>query len=284
VIHLYDLYDREKGSYSRIAKRENRMKAPAAASDERTHNHHRTIDRVVRILEEVVHRPGTTFGELARILEMPKSSLHGFVKGLLANGWLHEQQDGSQYRLFLGPGVYSLILTSGQIRAGMVSNADLHELQEKVRAEVYLGVLVGDQLVYVAEAGSDPVAGFHPRHIIRRELLQSAGGKALLASKAEGWLTDFLRRRPDAESDLISEFLSEVRDIRNSRVAKNYTQNRTRYALASVLCNSAGKSVASVTVVGSAEDLLPRQEEIAAELLKHIDIWQRRDVQPREAI
>lgn len=171
------------------------MKAPAAASDERTHNHHRTIDRVVRILEEVVHRPGTTFGELARILEMPKSSLHGFVKGLLANGWLHEQQDGSQYRLFLGPGVYSLILTSGQIRAGMVSNADLHELQEKVRAEVYLGVLVGDQLVYVAEAGSDPVAGFHPRHIIRRELLQSAGGKALLASKAEGWLTDFLRRR-----------------------------------------------------------------------------------------
>lgn len=260
------------------------MTSSSAPPEERAHNNHRTIDRVVQILEAVVHRPGTTFGELSRSLDMPKSTLHGFLNGLLANGWVYEQQDGSQYRLFLGPGVYGLILNSGQIRAGMVSNGDLYELQAKIKAEVYLGVQVGDQLIYVAEAGADPIAGFHPRHFIRRELLQSAGGKALLSAHSEPWLTDFLRKRPSTASDVISDFLSEVREIRATRIAKNYTQNRTRYALASPLRDSTGKAIASLTVVGSVEDILPRENDIIAQMLGHIDQWQRRDLQPREAI
>jgi CRP-like cAMP-binding protein len=37
----------------------------------------------VRILEEVVYKPGLTFAELARALNAPKSSVHGFIRGLL---------------------------------------------------------------------------------------------------------------------------------------------------------------------------------------------------------
>ena len=48
---------------------------------------HRTVDRVTRILEEVVYMPGMTFAELARALDAPKSSVHGFLSGLLAQGW-----------------------------------------------------------------------------------------------------------------------------------------------------------------------------------------------------
>ena len=75
---------------------------------------HRTVDRVTRILEEVVYRPGMTFGDLSHTVDAPKSSVHGFVSGLLAQGWLHEA-DG---RFYLGPAVYALTLAGGHIRAG----------------------------------------------------------------------------------------------------------------------------------------------------------------------
>lgn len=260
------------------------MAASRATDEERKHNHHRTIDRVARLIEEIVYNPGMTFGDLMKKTELPKSTLHGFVEGLLANGWLHEQRDGSQYRLHLGPAVYGLILSSGKVRAGAVSNGDLFELHSKVNAEVYLGVLVGDQLVYVAEAGADPVAGFHPRNVIRRDLLLSAGGKALLASQTQDWIESFLRSRPSENDDLIRDFLAEVRAIRSTGVAQNYTQNRTRFALASVLRNNRGKPAASITVVGSADDLVPRQQEISKELLQAISNWERRESQAREAI
>ncbi len=80
---------------------------PAAA--ERAPQNHRTIDRVTRILEEVVYKPGMSFAELVRALDTPKSSMHGFIRGLLAKGWIYE----NQRRFYLGPAVYGLTLASG---------------------------------------------------------------------------------------------------------------------------------------------------------------------------
>jgi len=139
---------------------------------------HRTVDRVTRILEEVVYKPGMTFAELARALDAAKSSVHGFISGLLAKGWLYEVD----HRFYLGPAVYGLTLASGHIRAGLVTNADLVALHEETGLAVFLGVQAGDHLIYIAEAGSDAVAGFEARSNIRRTLLVTAGGKALLAS------------------------------------------------------------------------------------------------------
>ena len=48
------------------------------------------VDRITRILEEVVYQPGMTFAELARALNAPRSSVYGFIRGLLAKGWLYE--------------------------------------------------------------------------------------------------------------------------------------------------------------------------------------------------
>jgi IclR helix-turn-helix domain len=65
---------------------------------------HRTINRVTQILEEVVYHPGMTFSDLVRALNAAKSSVHGFIRGLLAAGWLHEENG----RFYLGPAVYRL--------------------------------------------------------------------------------------------------------------------------------------------------------------------------------
>ncbi|MFO1188891.1 MAG: IclR family transcriptional regulator C-terminal domain-containing protein [Alphaproteobacteria bacterium] len=252
----------------------------SAARTERPPQNHRTVDRVTRILEEVVYKPGMTFAELVRAVDAAKSSVHGFIRGLLANGWLYEEHR----RFYLGPAVYALTLASGHIRAGLVTHADLAALHEETGVAVFLGVQAGDHLVYIAEVGSDPVAGFDARSNIRRTLLATAGGKALLATRSDAERESYLRRRPAEDADLVAGFLEECAEIRKTRIAKNVRQRGARFAIATTVHNQSGEAVAAITLVGCTVDLKPRVAELSKILLRHVDSWPRRSITPREAI
>lgn len=254
--------------------------ASRPASTGRTPQNHRTVDRVTRILEEVVYRPGMTFGELAKAVDAPKSSVHGFISGLLATGWLYEVD----HRFYLGPAVYALTLARGHIRAGSVTHADLEALHEDSQTAVFLGVQAGEHLIYIAEVGSDPVAGFDARSNIRRNLLATAGGKALLAAKPDAEREAYLRRHAPEEPDLVQKFLEELGQIRATRVATNLRQGGTRFAIAATLNDQSGDAVASVTLVGSAANLKPREGELAELLLRHVDSWQQGALRTRHPI
>ena len=221
---------------------------------------------MTRILEEVVYRPGLTFAELTRAVDAPKSSVHGFVRGLLATGWLHEENR----RFYIGPAVYGLTLASGRIPAGMVTHSDLDELHRDTGLAVFLGVLAGDHLIYISEAGSDPVDGFNARSSIRRAPLATAGGKALLAARSDPEREAYLRRRNPDEADLVHTFLEEYEDIRSTRVATNLRQSGMRYALATTVDNASGEAVASVTLVGRTADVQPRQARLREILISRV--------------
>jgi DNA-binding IclR family transcriptional regulator len=252
---------------------------PSEAPDRGPQNH-RTIDRVTRILEEVVYKPGMTFAELARALDAPKSSVHGFIRGLLAAGWLYEDR----HRFYLGPAVYGLTLASGHIRAGSVTDADLSDLHAATGVTVFLGVRAGDHLIYVAEDGSDTLTGFGARSNIRRTLLETAGGKALLAALPEAERNAYLRRRDVSEASLVEQFLGEYDSIKATRIATNTLHSGTRSAIATAIHNRAGDVVAEVTLVGPTADIVPRLKELTELLLERVDSWRERSVRPREAI
>lgn len=242
--------------------------------------HHRTVDRVTQILETVVYRPGITFSELARALDAPKGSVHGFIGGLLATGWLYEQD----HRFYLGPAVYALSLVSGQIRAGLVTNQDLAELHQQAGAAAFLGVQLGDHLVYVAEVGSEQLAGFAAQSDIRRPLLRTAGGKALLASRPAPEREAYLRRQVDQDPEAVEEFLAEYEEIRKSGAATHLRLSGMRFAIGAVVRDRAGQAVASVTLVGPTRELAPRQDELERLLLRYVNSWSRRSMTAREAI
>ncbi len=246
----------------------------------RVPQHHRTVDRVTSILETVVYRPGIRFSELARALDAPMGSVHGFISGLLANGWLYEQD----HRFYLGPAVYALTLASGNFRAGLVTHDDLVELHEETGAAVFLGVQAGDHLLYVAEVGSERLAGFAAQSDIRRPLLRTAGGRALLAVRAAAEREAYLRRQVAVDPDAVDEFLAEYDEIRRKRIATHVRLSGTRFAMAAVVLDRSGSAVASVTLVGPTSDLRPRMEELALVLLRQVDSWSHRSMTPREAI
>ena len=233
---------------------------------------HRTIDRVTRILEEVVYNPGMTFAELSRALDAPKSSVHGFIRGLVAAGWLHQDNN----RFYIGPALHGLTLASGHLRAGSVTDADLQALHEAAGVTVFLGVQAGDNLIYVSEIGADLLAGFGARKNIRRRLLETAGGKALLANQPPNQMDGYLRRCGDEEAALVDTFLGEYDEIKRTRIARNTLHAGTRFALATVVRDKTGKAVAEVTLVGPSTEMLPREQELSKILLDHVDTWQQR--------
>lgn len=251
-----------------------------AARPPRVPQNHRTVDRVTRILEEVVYNPGMTFAELARALDAAKSSVHGFISGLLAKGWLY----GVDHRFYLGPAVYGLTLASGHIRAGLVTHADLVALHEATGLAVFLGVRAGDHLIYIDEAGSDVVASFEARSDIRRTLLVTAGGKSLLAERPDAERLAYLRRRAAADAPLVESFLEEYEEIRKTRIATNVRLSGTRSALGTVVHNQLGEAVAAITIVGPTAEVKPREKKLGAALIDHVDLWSNRVISPREAI
>jgi DNA-binding IclR family transcriptional regulator len=246
----------------------------------RVPQHHRTVDRITGILETVVYRPGIRFTDLVRALGAPMGSVHGFISGLLASGWLYEQD----HRFYLGPAVHALALASGNIRAGLVTHEDLAVLHEETGAAAFLGVQAGDHLVYIAEVGSDQLAGFAAQSDIRRPLLRTAGGKALLAARQAPEREAYLRRRMVEDPDAVEEFLGEHDQIVRTRVATHVRLAGTRFAIATTVLNRSGEAAASLTLVGPTSDLRPRMDELARALLARVDSWSRRSVTPREAI
>ena len=250
-----------------------------SARPKRAPQNHRTVDRVTQILEEVVYKPGMTFAELVRALGAAKSSVYGFIGGLLANGWLYEDQG----RFYLGPAVYSLTIASGHIRAGLVSDADLVKLHNETGVAVFLGTQAGDHLIYIGEAGSDAVAGFEARSNIRRNLLVTAGGKALVAARPDAEIQTYLRRRTPDEAELVNSFLAQIDEIRRTGIATNLGRTG-RLGIATVVRNREGKAVATVTLVGPAKSLQPRISELGDLLLKRVNEWARRSLKPREVI
>lgn len=256
------------------------MRTTAPSRSRPDPKHHRTVDRVTRILETVVYRPGITFSELARALDAPKGSVHGLISGLLANGWLHEQG----HRFHLGPAVYALALASGHIRAGLVTHGDLAALHEESGAAVFLGVQTGDHLVYIAEVGSEALAGFLAQSDIRRPLLRTAGGKALFASRSAAEREVYLRRHVEEDPEAVYDFLAEYEEIRRTGVATHLRLSGTRFAIGTTLRNQSGEAAASVTLVGPTSDLQPRREQLTRQLIRYADSWSRRSMSPREAI
>jgi DNA-binding IclR family transcriptional regulator len=241
-------------------------------SSARAPQNHRTIDRVTRILEEVVYQPGMTFTELARALDAPKSSVHGFVRGLIAAGWLHQDDT----RFYIGPGLYGLTLASGHLRAGAVTDADLVALHEAAGITVFFGVPAGDDLIYVSAVGAELLPSFGARSNIRRGLLETAGGKALLAAMPADQRDAYIRRRPDSDAERIDRFFSEFDEIALTRIARNALHSWTQYALGTVIGGPDGRAVAEVTLVGRSADVRAREAELSALLLEHVDRWSAR--------
>ena len=229
---------------------------------------HVTVSRAVQILEIVVSSPGVSYAEITRAVGAPKSSVYGFIRGMLAVSWLIERG----HRIFVGPAFYSLVLADGQLRAGMVTAADLDALYRETGLAAVVNVRAGDHLIDIARSGpDDPSLG--PAGADQGDLLTTAGGKALLAFASEEEMFEYLHRYPAQDRPRVQEFLQTWADIRARNVAISLSDASGQASIASVIHNGAGHPSAAVTLVGSPAQVLSRVEVLSALLVGQVGRW-----------
>jgi DNA-binding IclR family transcriptional regulator len=207
---------------------------------------HRTVDRVVQILETVSLSPrGLTLAELATALDAAKSSVQELTNGLLACGYLVERER----RFYLGPGPFILAARANKLAALSLDHQFVAELGETLGCTVLVGVRVGDAIIFTDLVGEEsPSLRFVARIHARRPLYTSAAGKTLLANVSDEEMYRLLDLAAPEQAGEVQQFLAELPEIRSSRLAFNRGGTLTdAYAVATPLLTPDGSLIAAVS-------------------------------------
>lgn len=206
---------------------------------------HRTVSRVVGILEHVVRQEhGATLQELAEELRSPRSSVYDFVRGLVDEGYLAEAPGGGRY--VLGLGAHALLASRSSSVVELVGPA-MRELVRRTRETVTLAVPVGGELSYVHTVPSEFPIAYSPPLRTRRSLWPTSSGKVFLAYDALGLRAAEVRNLLDVPDALVD---AELASIARRGHATNIGESVTDVAAVAVGVRVAGNVVAALSVGG----------------------------------
>ena len=225
---------------------------------------HRTVDRVTGILEVVSLSPrGVTLAELASTMDAAKSSIQELTNGLLARGYLTEEDR----RFHLGPGPFIIASRANKLAALSLDHRFVTELSTLLDCNVLVGVRVGDAIVFTDYAGQEsPGLEYVARIHGRRPLYTTAAGKTLLANVPDGEMHRLLDIAGPEQADNIRQFLAELPEIRSRRLAFNRGATLAdAYVVATPLSAPDGTFIAAISaaVEPAAADCL---DELGEEL------------------
>ncbi|MGI6870631.1 IclR family transcriptional regulator [Amycolatopsis sp. 3B14] len=242
--------------------------------------HHRTVDRVMAILEMVAPvRHGLSLADLAERLGAPKSSVHELVNGLVATGYLVERD----HRFGLGSAPFILTLNGNRVAAQDIDRELLPRIHKEVGCSVLIGIQVGMSLVFVDHIGDEPALEFAARNHSRRSLYGSASGKIILANLPVREMDSLLLSASSAEQPEVDRFLAELPEVRATGLA--YNPGRTVpgiYSVATALRRSDGELIGAVCALGPADlqDSLPEIGRRIQELLSDGQVDPGESVRP----
>ena len=174
---------------------------------------------MIGILEAVSVSPrGVTLAELATAMDAAKSSVQELTNGLLARGYLVEEDR----RFHLGPGPFVLAARANKLAALSLDHRLVTELSNLLGCTVLIGVRVGDAMVFTDYAGHEsPGLTFVARNHARRPLYSSAAGKTLLANVPDDEMNRLLDLAGPEQAGDVRQFLAELPEIRERRLAFN---------------------------------------------------------------
>ncbi len=229
---------------------------------------HRTVDRVIAILETVsLSQRGVTLGELATAIDAAKSSVQELTNGLLARGYLVEEER----RFHIGPGPFILSARANKLAALSLDHRFVAEVATLLGCTVFVGVRVGDAIVFTDHVGEEsPSLTFVARTHARRPLYASAAGKTLLANVSDAEMNRLLALAAPEQADDVRRFLAELPEIRSRHLAFNRGATfADAFAVAMPLLSPGGSLIASISAAVDASQS-DRLDEIGEDLKKAV--------------
>ncbi len=227
----------------------------------------RNLAQGLRVLEWLSRWPGGTgVREAAAALNITHSSAHRFLETMRAAGWVQQSSQTRKYEL--GPAAIRVglaVLERMDLRE--VTRLPLRELADRTGETAYLGILLGNRVVYI-----DIVTGDHPIVVNRRVGWKTwahgtAVGKVLLADLPPEQLEHLLGRRrlprvgPRGLRS-IAELGRELDTVRATGFAVNDEESEAGVlGLAVPIRDSGGRVVAGLGI-GGPRDRMRRQRAV----------------------
>src|SRR6478609_8780192 len=220
---------------------------------------HRTVSRVMAVLEIVVagEPNGVRLGDLATPIGAAKSTVHGWAKGLVATGYLREQ-DG---RYFTGPAVFGL-LGGSQLTLPAAFHHALEELTGVWGETTFIATLVGDSIVNVDKFDSPRLIRAAPALHTRFPLWPRSSGKCFLAYM-EPRRRDAILRRSVLDAGDRDRAKANLIKVRSTSLAINAGETEPdQYGVASPIISPSDTVTMAIALAGPASRMDGRLEEI----------------------
>lgn len=233
---------------------------------------HRTVSRVVGILEYVVHSPdGATLAEIANHLDAPKSSVYGFVRGLEAEGYLKERDAG---RFVFGLGAHTLLASQATSLVELAAPV-MNTLGQQLGETVTLAVFLDHELTYVHSIPSTQRIGYNPEMHTRRPLWPTSAGKILLAAADSSDLRSRILESEELDEELYD---AEIKSVRHNGYGLNIGETVADVSAFAVGLKIASTLAAAITVGGPNVRMRPHIEQMVATTRSVIcdsglDVW-----------
>jgi len=231
---------------------------PDAGFDPDGGKEHRTVSRVVTILELVAaaEPTGIRLGTLANNLAAPKSSIHGLVRGLVARGYL-VSVDG-MYRIGPAPAV---LLSPSRPPIAELAQRPMQRLRDMFDETVSLSELVGESYVYVAKVESNQMIRFSTPLGQRSHMYPRSPGKVYLSVMSDRRIRSYFAAHLQGHYE-IDAVLADLDEVRR----RGYSINREE-SLPGVSAVAAGVVVggqvrSTLSIAGPSERMVARFEEM----------------------
>ncbi|MYW96146.1 IclR family transcriptional regulator [Amycolatopsis rubida] len=225
---------------------------------------HRTVSRVMSILEVVIASEpnGLRLADLPDMLGAPKSSLHGLVRGLVANGYLRERHG----RYYQGPATSLLALSGQRIPAAL--HHSLQTLANAWQETAILATLAGESVINIDKVESPQLVRASPPLHERRPMWPGSYGKVFLAFMSSARRDAYLRRK-HKEPSTQRRILAELETIRTSGIAYNKAETvPDLYGIACPIRLGDGDVTLALGIAGPASRLEGRLEEVGQGVLE----------------
>lgn len=222
---------------------------------------HRGVSRIAAILEAVAASDGgLRLMDLTKIVGAPKSSLHGFLRGLVAVGYLTESE--GVYSLGVGLGVLIERMAPSLVKATALP--ELRRLVEETSETAVAGVRVGNSIVYLESVGSPHRIRYVPPLMQRRQLLRTSIGKLYLAQLPDGEVARIMNEiAPTHSAEELAGLLHDVSEVRASGLAFNVNATVDGVSAAASAIRGRGGIIGGLSIAGPSSRVLPRLHEIA---------------------
>jgi DNA-binding IclR family transcriptional regulator len=228
--------------------------------------------RALTVLESLASSSnGLTLAEVARRLQIPKSSAHCILLTLLRQGYVSRSDRTRRY--VLGQKVFSLAshaLAGQRVREAAMSH--LRKLMLATNLTVHMGVLDGSEAILVAKLDPLGVTGLATWLGRRMEVHCTGIGKALIAHLPPEELRSLLRSRTfprHNENTIVSakRLMQELETVRSTGYAIDDEEDELGFRCIGVPVLENGQLVAAISVAGTTDQVT---SENTKELVRHL--------------